>query len=137
MVELNMKLNLRGRVFNTTKDVLVNSSTYFSLLLSSPSFELDVNGEFFIDRCGNGFNRILDYMSTGELSTEGLNSYDKDCLYGNLKYFMIPHKPRVWDYSKVSKIGNLRLVIYLRLKDGRLCGAEDTDYVVQMTPTTI
>jgi BTB/POZ domain len=121
MVELNMKLNLRGRVFDTSKEILVINSTYFSLLLSSPSFELDVNGEFFIDRNSIGFDRILDYMSTGELSTEGLNSYDKDCLYDNLKYFMIPHKPRL-DYSQISSIDNLTLPIFLQLKDGRLCG---------------
>jgi WD40 repeat protein len=120
-VELNMKLNLRGRVFDTTKDMLLNNSTYFSLLLSSPSFELDLNGEFFIDRNSHCFNRILEYMSTGELSTEGLNSYDKDCLYDNLKYFMIPHKPRL-DYSQISVIENLELEVLLQLKDGRLCG---------------
>jgi WD40 repeat protein len=56
-------------------------------------------------------------MSTGELSTEGLNSYDEDCVYDNLKYFMIPH-----EYSKVSTIENLKLIVYLQLKDGRLCG---------------
>jgi hypothetical protein len=60
-------------------------------------------------------------MSTGELSTEGLNSYDKDCIYDNLKYFMIPHKER-WDYSKMALIENLSLGVRLQLEDGRICG---------------
>jgi WD40 repeat protein len=124
-----MKLNLRGRVFDTTKDIPVINSTYFAQLILSLSFELDVNGEFFIDKNSHCFNRILEYMSTGELLTEGLNSYDKDCLYANLKYFMIPHKPRL-DYSQISVIENLELEVFLQLKDGRLCGAAAWDPVI-------
>jgi BTB/POZ domain len=61
--ESMMKLNLRGQVFDTTKYNLLNGdSTYFDVLLSSTAWELDGNGEFFIDRCGNGFDRVLDYM---------------------------------------------------------------------------
>jgi WD40 repeat protein len=127
--ESMMKLNLRGQVFDTTKYTLLNGdSTYFSVLLSSTALELDVNGEFFIDRCGNGFARVLEYMSTGELSTEGLNRYDEDCAYANLKYFKIPHKSK-WDYSKVSKIENLNLRVYLQLLDGRICGTT-SDYSI-------
>jgi BTB/POZ domain len=78
-----MKLNLRGQVLDTTKFTLLNGdSTYFTILLSLVEWELDDNGEFFIDRCGVGFDRILEYMSTGVLSTEGLNRYDEDCAYG-------------------------------------------------------
>jgi BTB/POZ domain len=106
-VESMMKLNLRGQVFDTTKYTLLNGdSAYFLNLLSSTTFDLDGNGEYFLDRCGNGFDRVLDYMSTGVLSTEGLNKYDKDSVYDNLVYFKIPHKPK-WDYSKGSQIENL------------------------------
>jgi WD40 repeat protein len=122
-VESMMKLNLRGQVFDTTKHTLLNGdSSFFSVLLSSNIWMLDVNGEFFIDRCGNGFDRILEYMSTGLLSTEGLNRYDEDCLYDNLVFFKIPHKSK-WDYSVVSQIENLKLRVYLQLHDGRLCGS--------------
>jgi WD40 repeat protein len=128
-VESMMKLNLRGQVFDTTKHTLLNEdSTYFTILLSSAAWELDGNGEFFIDRCGNGFDRILDYMSTGVLSTEGLNRYDEDCVYANLKYFKIPHKSNR-DYSKVSLIEKLNLRVYLQLRDGRLCGST-SDYSI-------
>jgi BTB/POZ domain len=103
MVELNIKLNLRGQVFDTTKDILVKDSTYFSMLFSSTWLELDGNGEFFIDRNSHCFDRIVDYMSTGVLSTEGLNSYDKDCLYDNLIYLMIPHESGL-NYSRSSPL---------------------------------
>jgi WD40 repeat protein len=66
-------------------------------------------------------------MSTGVLSTEGLNRYDKNCVYANLKYFKISYKPRLWDYSQVSTIENLNLGAYSLLRDGRLCGST-SDY---------
>jgi WD40 repeat protein len=138
-VESILKLNLRETVFNTTKDTLLKfDNTYFTILLSSTLLELDINGEFFIDRDSIGFFRILDYMSTGVLSTEGLNRYDEDCLYGNLKYFMIPHKSRLWDYSKVSTIENLVLAVFLQLNDGRLCGYKcDTGIYIYNMDTNI
>jgi hypothetical protein len=70
-----IRLNLRGQVFHTTKDILLNfDDTYFTSLLSSDFFVLNGNGEFFIDRNGHCFDKILDYMRTGELHVEGLNS---------------------------------------------------------------
>jgi BTB/POZ domain len=101
-VESMMKLNLRGQVFDTTKYTILNGdSTYFSVLLSSAVWELDGNGEYFIDRCGSGFDRVLDYMSTGVLSTEGLNRYDEECVYANLVYFKVLHNDRVRGCSRV------------------------------------
>jgi BTB/POZ domain len=121
-VESTMKLNLRGQVFDTTKYTLLNGdSTYLSVLLSSPFFKLNEKGEFFIDRCGNGFDRVLKYMRIGVLSTEGLNSYDEDCMYANLVYFKIPHEPKVWDYSKFSCM-EINMIVHLQLLDGRICG---------------
>jgi BTB/POZ domain len=78
-VESKMTLNLRGTVFDTTKYTVLNGdSTYFSVLLSSTTWELDANGELFINRCGNGFDRTLDYVSTGVLSNKGVNWYDEE-----------------------------------------------------------
>jgi hypothetical protein len=52
-VESMMKLNLRGQLFDTTKYTLLNGdSTFFNVQLSSTTWELDDNGEFFIDICG-------------------------------------------------------------------------------------
>jgi WD40 repeat protein len=56
------------------------------------------------------------------LSTEGLNRYDKDCVYDNLDYFKIDY-PLRWDYSIFARIENIKLIIYLQLQDGRLCGS--------------
>jgi BTB/POZ domain len=121
-VECNMKLNLRGKLFDTSKEVLVKAGcTYFSLLISSPFFELDCEGAYFIDRTSIGFDRILEYMNTGSLSVEGLNKYDVDCMYDNLDYFKIPHIAQI-DYSRGSSVEGLRMDVLLQLRDGRLLG---------------
>jgi BTB/POZ domain len=134
-VESILKLNLRGTVFSTAKDSLLKyGNTYFAILLSSTLFELDINGEFFIDRDSNGFDKILEYMSTGELFTEGLNSYDEDCVYDNFKHFKIPHKYSNvhCDYSKVSSIEDFNLDIWLQLSDGRLCGSTSDNSICSL-----
>jgi BTB/POZ domain len=121
-VKFNIKLNLRGKLYDTSKDILVKAgSAYFSLLLSSPFFELDCDGAYFIDRTSIGFDRILQYMNTGALSLEGLNKYDVDCMYDNLDYFKIPHTAQI-DYSRGSSVEGLWMDVLLQLRDGRLCG---------------
>jgi BTB/POZ domain/WD domain, G-beta repeat len=139
-VDTVMKLNVRGQVFDTTKDILVNfDGTYFTRLLSSPFFELDEAGEFFIDRNSHCFDRIVEYMRTGELCTEGLNSYDKGCLYDNLIYLKIPYKARLTDSSVVTHIENIELGKLFQLNDGRLCGSTNDNNicVIQMHNNTI
>jgi hypothetical protein len=111
-VDSMIKLNVRGTIFEVCKDVVGNGkSSYFNVMLSS-SIAFGDNGEYFIDRNSHCFGIILEYMRTGELSTEGLNSYDKTCLYDNLDYLMIAYT-RVWDYSKVNRMtsdGPYRLI---------------------------
>jgi hypothetical protein len=55
----------------------------------------------------------------GYPSTDGLNSYDKDCLFDSLKSFKIPHTQR-WDYSIVICLKYANFVAYFRLHGGRL-----------------
>jgi BTB/POZ domain len=127
-VESNIKLNLRGKLFDTSKDILLKTvCTYFYLLLSSPFFELDCDGAYFIDRPSIGFDRILKYLNTGALSLEGLNKYDVDCMYDNLDYFKITHIAQI-DCSRGSSVEGLRMDVLLQLRDGRLCGrTNDSD----------
>jgi hypothetical protein len=44
-------------------------------MLSSGEWFPDEKGEYFIDRSNEGFERILEYLSTGELLLEGLREY--------------------------------------------------------------
>jgi hypothetical protein len=73
-------------------------------MLSSGEWLPDDKGEYFIDRGPEGFDRVLHYLSSGELSYEGLNHYEKDILKANLDYFQIAPglPPLLWSLESVT-----------------------------------
>jgi hypothetical protein len=98
-------LNLRGRVFKTYKDTLLKKEgTFFYNMLSSGEWLPDDKGEYFIDRGSEGFDRILDYLSSGEILYEGLNKYEEKVLKANLDYFQIAPAlpPLLWSLESVT-----------------------------------
>jgi BTB/POZ domain len=114
-------LSLRGKMFTVAKDNLIKViGTYFYGMLSSGAWQPNSDGVYVIDRPNEGFERILECLSTGKLDCKGLTEYEIECVYANLDYFLIPFT-RVWDYGKGSQIEGLRLCIHLQLQDGRLC----------------
>jgi BTB/POZ domain/WD domain, G-beta repeat len=117
-----LKLNVRGKKFTVYKDTLIRvPGTYFFGMLSSSMFMPDFEGEYFIDRFHEGFDRILEYLRTGVLSSKGLNEYEVDCVYDNLNYFNIPHQP-IRKYQKASVVEGFKCAYYTQLQDGRVCG---------------
>ena len=76
-------LNVGGKLFTTAKSTLLNSSGnssfFHGILVRLPLFRLlsykegkfgwakDNNGAYFIDRDGNYFEIILNYLRTGQL----------------------------------------------------------------------
>jgi WD40 repeat protein len=115
-------LSLRGKIFTAAKDSLIKViGTYFYGMLSSGVWQPNSDGVYVIDRPSEGFDRILECLSTGKLDCRGLTDYEIECVYANLDYFLIPFT-REWDYSRVSQIETLDLIVYLQLQDGRLCG---------------
>jgi WD40 repeat protein len=118
-----IKLELRGKMFKVDRDVLMNvPGTYFSGMLSSGAWQPNGDGVYVIDRPSEGFDRILECLSTGKLNCSGLNEHEVECVYANLDYFLIPYT-REWDYTKVNRIEGLDLMVRLVLNDGRLCGS--------------
>jgi WD40 repeat protein len=117
-----IKLELRGKMFTVDRNILLNvKGTYFTGLLSSGVWQPNCDGVYVIDRPSEGFDRILDCLETGKLDCKGLTDYEIDCVYDNLDYFLIP-VIRLWDYSKKINLEDIKLLIRLQLKDGRLCG---------------
>jgi WD40 repeat protein len=115
-------LSLRGKIFTVTKESLIKViGTYFYGMLSSGVWQPNSDGVYVIDRPSEGFDRILECLSTGKLDCKGLTDHEIDCVYENLDYFLIPFT-RLWDYSKLSNIKDVDLGVYLVLHDGRLCG---------------
>jgi WD40 repeat protein len=130
-----IKLELRGKVFTVDRNILMNvKGTYFDSMLSS-SWQPNADGVYVIDQPHEGFDRILDCLSTGKINCKGLTDHEIDCVYYNLDYFLIPFT-RVWDYSIVNPIEHLALDICIQIKDGRLCGSHvnwrDTDYSIKI-----
>jgi WD40 repeat protein len=120
------KLNLRGKKFSVYKSILLKvGGTYFVGMLSSAMFEPDYEGAYYIDRCSEGFERILAYLDTGVLSLQGLNEYEEECVYDNLDYFCISFK-RQWKYTEATPVEGLNLKFKTLLHDGRLCARNTT-----------
>jgi WD40 repeat protein len=95
-------------------------------MLSSSLFEPDYEGAYYIDRCSEGFDRIIRYLDTGVLSCEGLNKYEQECVYENLDYFSIPYK-RKCAFTEATLIKGFVAIVYTQLMDGRLCGTNFND----------
>jgi WD domain, G-beta repeat/BTB/POZ domain len=120
--KIMIKLALRGKIFTVDRNVLLNvSGTYFSGLLSSGVWQPNSDGVYIVDRPSEGFDRILECLSTGKLDCHGLTDNEIDCVYDNLDYFLIPFT-RLWDYSMVSQIENVYFKVHLVLHDERVCG---------------
>ena len=85
-----VKLNLRGRVFQTYSSTLTGiEGTFFHCMLASDDWQPGEDGAYFIDRPYEAFERILAYLSDGTISYRDLSDYDKSILSENLKYFQI------------------------------------------------
>jgi hypothetical protein len=83
-------LSLRGKIFTVAKDSLIKViGTYFYGMLSSGVWQPNSDGVYVIDRPNEGFDRILECLSTGKLDCHGLTDYEIDCVYGNLDYFIM------------------------------------------------
>eukprot|EP01124_Arcella_intermedia_P025521 TRINITY_DN4576_c0_g1_i1.p1 TRINITY_DN4576_c0_g1~~TRINITY_DN4576_c0_g1_i1.p1 ORF type:complete len:297 (-),score=65.85 TRINITY_DN4576_c0_g1_i1:11-901(-) len=82
-------LDIGGKRFATSKSTLLNiKGSYFYTMLSS-SWKPDDDGTYFIDRNPKLFDRILDYMRTGELNISDLGEYEMKKLQKDLDYFQL------------------------------------------------
>jgi WD40 repeat protein len=135
--EISMiRLELRGKIFTVDRNILMNvKGTYFDSMLSS-SWPPNADGVYVIDQPHEGFDRILDCLSTGKINCKGLTDHEIECVYYNLDYFLIPFT-RIWDYSIINPIEHIVLRNCIQIKDGRLCGIptsykSGTDYSIKI-----
>jgi hypothetical protein len=97
-----IKLDVGGKLFATSKENLLRfEGSYFHAMLASGQWEPDAeDGAYFIDMDPEGFDRILSYLRTGELSFECLNSHEIKQLRKSMDYLQIPLPKSVfltWD----------------------------------------
>jgi WD40 repeat protein len=116
-------LNLRGTLFVVDTQYL-DSIFFHALIYSDPD---PIRGHYFIDRSFEGFDRIVNAMRGEELSYEGLNDYELQCIDANLNYFRLPYPRFKRIFTEFEKVANLSKELHpftscLRvLQDGRLC----------------
>lgn len=85
-----VRLNVRGKLFQTHKSHFLRvEGTYFFCMLASEVWKPGKDGAYFIDRPYEAFERIIQYLSEGEMSFEGLNQYEARMLRENLDFFQI------------------------------------------------
>ena len=88
--EDTVRLNLRGRVFQTHRSTLTRiEGTFFHCMLASDDWQPGEDGAYFIDRPYEGFERILEYLHSGIGCVSGLSPLDGAVLRDNLDYFQI------------------------------------------------
>jgi len=87
-----IKLDIGGKLFNTSKQTLMSiENTYFyGLLANSEKFKTNEEGVFFVDRNPLVFDRILDLFRTGKLELRELTPLMLDMLKDDLDYYCIP-----------------------------------------------
>lgn len=92
-----INLNVRGKTFCIAKSHLLSvEGSYFHVMLASSQWKPDSDGAYFIDHNPKHFNRVLDYLRTGD---DGLCPDQIKTLRKTLDYLQIVPAPPpvVWD----------------------------------------
>lgn len=117
-------LNIGGTIFTTSRSTLCSSTdTFFSALLSErlPSTK-DAAGNYFIDRCGEYFKPILEYLRTGSFEVPKGMSWSSISREADFYQIQLPDE---WSndlgmdlLQKVSKaVHNKEEAVYQKYKD--------------------
>lgn len=115
-------LNLRGTCFLVDRDVLArHEHSYFHALLCAACPPLR-EGAYFIDRPFEGFERIIDFLTSGELSLTALGRYEWECVRSNLAYFGMSVSAQELRLEESEELPFM-LCPLVQLEDGSLCGA--------------
>ena len=130
-------LDLRGKTFRTHNSTLLRTEgSYFYAMLTSGDWLPDRTGflimslmrlthkrefirflgTYFIDRKNDGFDRVLEYMSSGELDVRGLNDYEIEAVKEHLDYFGLLSMKNSTTSSKKLKSDSISLSTQLQLK---------------------
>ena len=88
-----VKLNVGGRKFQTTTKTLMKfPNSYFAEFLNDEvNLPVDRDDYYFIDRSGESFQYILEYLRSGQL-IQPEDDLLKNILYEELAYYKIPLK---------------------------------------------
>ncbi|KAI7884714.1 uncharacterized protein EV154DRAFT_522033, partial [Mucor mucedo] len=105
-----IRLNVGGMSFCTTYGTL-KLSPYFKELLDDGTKKIDVmeNGELFIDRDGDLFNDILEYLRSYDICSDNLEELQNEAEFYKLK-IMIENIKQILHEKKHSKQKQYELI---------------------------
>jgi len=101
-----VRLNVGGCLFTASMETFVRwEGTYFHTLLNSECWDLDEDGEYFIDRDPKLFDRIMASLRTGApIDRTGLSPQQIEHLNNEIAYYQLPAEtsgcPMTWDGSR-------------------------------------
>jgi hypothetical protein len=127
-------INLRGTLFVIeTEHLVLSSNVFFHILIYSDP--VLIRGHYFIDRPFEGFDRIVNAMRGEELSYEGLNDYEVQCINDNLKYLQLPFKRFERKFGKCSKLISCTqeygiIKVFCALQDGQVCTGSNFNEII-------
>ncbi len=83
-----VELNVGGKLFTTTRSTLErHEGSFFEAMLSDRwETTMDSEGRYFIDRNGETFTHVLDYLRTDEIPA----GISRKMFYKELQYFNLP-----------------------------------------------
>lgn len=117
-------LNIGGKIFNTNKQTLMSiKNTYFyGLMVNNEKFKLNPNGVYFIDRDPIVFDRILNFLRTGNLNINELTPYLITILNDDLDYYCLPIPLELQPINNINflKWDNTRKSIHCTLSNNNL-----------------
>ncbi|KAL6051831.1 Potassium channel tetramerization domain-containing protein [Balamuthia mandrillaris] len=92
-VKERVLLDVGGKRFATSKSSFsrFENSFFWSMLCAGEPCSED--GTYFIDRNPKFFDRILDYLRTGELNAKGLDAYAREKVKRDLQFYLLPLPP--------------------------------------------
>jgi hypothetical protein len=82
-----IKLNIGGTIFTTTRPTLVKSTYFTQLLDPNSNMHINTDGSIFIDRDATHFRHILNYLREGLVPS--LNSSDMDQLISEADHYKL------------------------------------------------
>lgn len=102
----SVELNVRGKSFHVRKSLLLeHMNCYFfqMLLLTSTSLQAS-QSPYLIDRPYEGFDRILESISSQSMDFSGMNEYEVQVLLDNILYFHLPIHNMKWTYQQSADV---------------------------------
>jgi len=108
--DIPIKLNIGGNIYITSKETLTNIENSFFHIMLSEKFNNKPNekGEYFIDRNGNNFNIILDYLRGEDVKdiVDELSRANKQRLKEDIKYYGLEPMLSIFNLPMIKILQN-------------------------------